>query len=79
MSGRPSWKPAEIGLCALFLPFSPFSGGYEEQLANPENGGKRPFSSDILRLLKPPSLKPPFAAPQKMTLFGDFSTFRGLF
>ena len=34
---------------ALFLPFSPFSGGCEEHLENPENGGKRPFSSDILR------------------------------
>ena len=34
---------------ALFLPFSTFSGGCEEHLANPENGGKRPFSSDILR------------------------------
>ena len=33
---------------ALFLPFSPFSGGCEEHLGNPENGGKRPFSSDIL-------------------------------
>ena len=44
-----------------FLPFSPFSGGCEEHLENPENGGKRPFSSDILGF-KPPSLKPPFAA-----------------
>ena len=34
---------------ALFLPFLPFSGGCEEHLRNPENGGKRPFSSDILR------------------------------
>ena len=34
---------------ALFLPCSPFSGGCEEHLGNPENGGKRPFSSDILR------------------------------
>ena len=33
---------------ALFLPFSPFSGAPEEHLENPENGGKRPFSSDIL-------------------------------
>ena len=31
---------------SLFLPFSPFFRGY---LGNPENGGKRPFSSDILR------------------------------
>ena len=34
---------------ALFLPFSPFSGGCEEHLGNPENGGKMPFSLDILR------------------------------
>ena len=34
---------------ALFLPFSPFPRGCEEHLENPENGGKRPFSSDILR------------------------------
>ena len=34
---------------ALFLPFSPFSRGCNEHLGNPENGGKRPFSSDILR------------------------------
>ena len=33
---------------ALFLPFSPFSGRAGEHLENPENGGKRPFSSDIL-------------------------------
>ena len=33
---------------ALFLPFIPFSGGSEEHLGNRENGGKRPFSSDIL-------------------------------
>ena len=31
----------------FFLPFSPFSGGSEEHQGNPENGGKRPFSSDI--------------------------------
>ena len=32
-----------------FRPFSAFSGGCEEHLDNPENGGKRPFYSDILR------------------------------
>ena len=32
----------------LFLPFSPLFGGLEEHLGNPENGGKRPFSSDVL-------------------------------
>ena len=39
---------------ALFLPFSPFSGGCEELLGNPENGGKRPFSSNILRFAENP-------------------------
>ena len=40
---------------APFLAFLPFSGGREGHLGNPENGGKRPFSSDILRFaLKPP-------------------------
>ena len=34
---------------ALFRPFSPFSGGCKEHLGNPENGRKRPFSSDIIR------------------------------
>ena len=73
MSGRPSWKSAEIG---LFRPFSPFSGGCEEHLGNPENGGKRPFSSDILRFaLKPPSLKPPFAALQITITFDHFEEF----
>ena len=33
---------------ALFLPFSTYPGGAEEHLENPENGGKRPLSSDIL-------------------------------
>ena len=42
---------------ALFLPFSPFSGGCEEHL----------MSSD---LLKPPSLKPPFAALQNQATCG---------
>ena len=32
----------------LFLPFSAFSGGPGQHLENPENGGKGPFSSDIL-------------------------------
>ena len=47
MSGRPSQKSAKIGLFALFLPFSPFSRRSNKHLGNPENGGKRSFSSDI--------------------------------
>ena len=54
VSGLPSWKPAEIG---LFLPFSyhflHFSGGPEQPLENPENGGKRPFPQMSLDLLTP--------------------------
>ena len=50
---------------ALFLPFSPFSGGCEEHLGNlqkTEEKGRFPqISSDFLKL---PSLKPPFAALQ---------------
>ena len=48
VSGRPSWKSAEIGLFRPFSAFFTFSGGYEEHPGNPGNGGKRPFSSDIL-------------------------------
>ena len=47
------WPPfLEIGQNRPFSPFfclfRPLSGGCEEHLGNPENGGKRPFSSDIL-------------------------------
>ena len=45
---------------ALFLPFLPFSGGCEE---TEEEGLFPQISSDFL---KPPSLKPPFAALQEM-------------
>ena len=34
---------------ALFLPFLPVFGGPEQHLGIPENGGKRPISSDFLR------------------------------
>ena len=65
---------------ALFLPFSPFSRGPEEHLENPriseEKGLLPQISSDFL---KPPSLKPPFAALQ-VTPLGRlffFETFWG--
>ena len=48
LAALPGNRP-KSALFTLFLPFSPFSGGCEEHLENPENGGKRPFSSDILR------------------------------
>ena len=65
LAARPGNRP-KSALFALFLPFLPFSGGAEEHLENPENGGKRPFFPQISwDLLKPPSLKPPFAALQK--------------
>ena len=41
VSGCLSWKSAEIALLKFF-------GECEEHLGNPENGGKRHFSSDIL-------------------------------
>ena len=46
LAALPGNRP-KSAFSALFLPFSPFSGGPEEHLENPENGGKRPFSSDI--------------------------------
>ena len=51
---RGVWPPfLEIGQNRPFSPFfclfSPFSGRCEELLQNPENGGKKAFSSDILR------------------------------
>ena len=48
LAALPGNRP-KSAFSALFLPFSPFSGGCEEHLGNPENGGKMPFSSDILR------------------------------
>ena len=47
LASRPGNRP-KSAIFALFLPFSPFSGGPEQHLENPENGGKGPFSSDIL-------------------------------
>ena len=49
---------------ALLLPFALFSGGPEQHLENPENGGERPFPQISSNLLKPPSLKLRFAALQ---------------
>ena len=43
MSGRPSRKSAEICCFRPLSAFSPFSGGCEEHLGNPENGGKKAF------------------------------------
>ena len=57
--------PPKSTFFALFLPFSPISGGCKEHLKNQETEERRPFSSEISSdLLKPPSLKPPFAALQ---------------
>ena len=47
LAALPGDRPKSAKI-TLFLPFLPFSGGCQEQLGNPENGGKRPFSSDIL-------------------------------
>ena len=47
LAALPGNRPKSASF-ALFLPFSPFSGGSQEHLGNPENAGKRPFSSDIL-------------------------------
>ena len=48
LAALPGNRPKSAKI-ALFLPFSSFSRGCEGHLGNPENGGKRPFSSDILR------------------------------
>ena len=65
MSGRPSRKSAEIG---LFRPFSAFFALFRRVRRAPgkyqkteEKGLYPQISSDFL---KPPSLKPPFVAPQ---------------
>ena len=83
MSGRPSRKSAEIGLFSpFFCLFRPFPESLEStwKIQKTEEKGLFPqISSD---LLKPPSLKPRFAALQQMTrkrvkkttksVFGDF-------
>ena len=48
----------------LFLPFSPSSGRPKQLLGNPENQEKRRLPQISSALLKPPSLKGPFAALQ---------------
>ena len=61
---------------ALFLPFSHFSGGCEEhpgEIRVTEEKGLFPQISSVL--LKPPSLKPPFAAPQPKNIC--IKNFRG--
>ena len=58
---------------ARFLPFSPFSGGCEEHLGNPENGEKGLFPQIASDLRKPPSLNPPHlqhSNPSKASLVG---------
>ena len=47
LASRPGNRP-KSAFFGLFLPFSAFSGGPEQHRENPENGGKRPFSLDIL-------------------------------
>ena len=65
MSGRPSWKSAEIG---LFRPFSAFFALFRRVQRAPGKSRKRRKKAFFLRYprisLNPPSLKPPFAAPQ---------------
>ena len=65
VSGRPSWKSAEIGLFRRFSAFSPFfpegPKSTWEILETEEKGLFPQISSDFP---KPPSLKPPFAALQ---------------
>ena len=63
LAALPGNRP-KSAFSALFLPFSPFSGGCKStwEIQKTEEKGLFPqISSD---LLKPPSLKPPFAALQ---------------
>ena len=70
---------------ALFLPFSPFSGGCEEHLGNPENGGKKGIFPQISSdLLKPPSLNPHLRHSKKNIIsvpnsFGEHAALRNLY
>ena len=67
-SGRPSWKSTEIG---LFRPFSclfrPFPEGLKSTWKIQKTEEKGPFPQISSDFLKPPSLKPPFAALQRDT------------
>ena len=62
MSGLRFWKSI---VSALFLPFSPCSGGPEGTWQIQKTLEKGLFPQISSDLLKPPSLKPPFAALQK--------------
>ena len=64
MSGRPSGNRPKSAFSALFLPFSPFPESLKStrKIQKTEEKGLFPrISSDFL---KPPALKPPFAALQ---------------
>ena len=61
MSALPAWILAFSIFWAVFLPFVALSGDQEQHLKN-----QKPFDS-----LKPPSLKPPFAAPQMKGFTGE--------
>ena len=54
---------------ALFLPFLTFSGGSEEHLGNPENGGQRPFPQISSDFLKPHLLNPHLRHSSRGTTF----------
>ena len=67
MSALPSWKSAEIGL------FRPFPDGLKRTSDFQKTEEKGLFPQISSDLLKPPSLKPPFAALQTMTWRGKVS------
>ena len=74
LAALPGNRPKSAKI-ALFLPFSPFSGGCQEHLGNPEKRRKKAFFLRYPRiLLTPRGHKPPFAALQKVptkSLFGQ--------
>ena len=79
MSGRPSWKSAEIG---QNRPFSAFFALFRRVPRAPGKSRKRRKKAFFLRYprisLNPPSLKPPFAALQlELKIVGAISFCRG--
>ena len=67
LAALPGNRPKSAKI-ALFLPFSPFSGGCEEHLENPENGGKSPFFLRYPQICLNPHLLNPHLRHSKTNL-----------
>ena len=65
LAALPGNRPKSAKI-ALLLPLSPFSGGCQEHLGNPENGGKRLFFLRYPRIsLNPHLLNPHLRHPKR--------------